>query len=343
VPDLDDIDAVAEAAELRRTIRGLEQRLFKAKAKTAELVEAVERAAKEAALIQGVAPPVPKPKADRRARADVAGMLLCTDWHFGKHTPSFNTEIAAQRIVALADKVDSITEIERAAHPVREMHALLAGDFVENTGIFPGQAYEVDSTTFQQMFAASSATEGLVRRLLATFPVVHVWEQSGNHGRIGKKGDYPRSDNLDLLVYRLARERLRPYETEGRLVWHPASSWFTLVQVGAYKALLVHGDQIKSFGGNVPAFGIARKGNAWATGVLGVEFLDILMGHFHQPLVVPLAKGPGRTFVNPSIESDSAYAQEFVAANGIPGQRLHYVNPRAGRITSEHVVWLDET
>jgi hypothetical protein len=88
--------------------------------------------------------------------------------------------------------------------------------------------------------------------------------------------------------------------------------------------------------------GIQRKGNAWATGVLGVDFTDILMGHFHQPLVVPLAKGPGRTFVNPSIESDSPYAQEFVAANGIAGQRLHYVNPRKGRITSEHVVWLDE-
>lgn len=341
MPELDELDNVAELAELRRTIRGLEQRLAKAKAKTEDLVDAVERGAKEAALIQGVAPPVPRPKPDRRTRGDVVAMLLCTDWHFGKHTPSFNTEIAAQRIVGLADGVDSITQIERGAHPVREMHALLAGDFVENTGIFPGQVYEVDSTTFQQMFAASAATEELLRRLLATFPTVHVWEQSGNHGRIGKKGDYPRSDNLDLLVYRLARERLKSYEQQARLVWHPASSWFTLVEVGEYRALLVHGDQIKSFGGNVPAFGITRKGNAWATGVLGVEFLDILMGHFHQPLVVPLAKGPGRTFVNPSIESDSAYAQEFVAANGAPGQRLHYVNPRRGRITSEHVVWLD--
>jgi hypothetical protein len=167
-------------------------------------------------------------------------------------------------------------------------------------------------------------------------------KSTGNHGRIGRKGDYSRADNLDLLVYRLARERLREHETTGRLVWHPAETWFTLVEVGAYHALLVHGDQIKSFGGNVPAFGITRKGNAWATGVLGVDFTDILMGHFHQPLVVPLAKGPGRTFVNPSIESDSPYAQEFVAANGIAGQRLHYVNPRKGRITSEHVVWLDE-
>jgi hypothetical protein len=138
-------------------------------------------------------------------------------------------------------------------------------------------------------------------------------KSTGNHGRIGRKGDYSRADNLDLLVYRLARERLREHETTGRLVWHPAETWFTLVEVGAYHALLVHGDQIKSFGGNVPAFGITRKGNAWATGVLGVDFTDILMGHFHQPLVVPLAKGPGRTFVNPSIESDSPYAQEFGA------------------------------
>jgi len=219
---------------------------------------------------------------------------------------------------------------------------MLNGDFAENTGIFPGQAFEVDSTTFEQLFAAARATEAMIRQLLSIFEVVEVDEAAGNHGRIGKKGDYAPSDNIDLLVYRLARERLRRYEKDGRLVWRGATSWFTILEAGAYRALQLHGHQIKSFGGNTPAFGLLRKGNAWASGVLGETFTDIYLGHFHQALSLPLANGKGRMFVNPSIESDSNYAKEFVASTGTPGQRLNFVDPVKGRITSERVLWLDD-
>ena len=65
------------------------------------------------------------------------------------------------------------------------------------------------------------------------------------------------------------------------------------------------------------------------------------MGHFHQPLVIPLAEGNRRIFVNPSLESGSIYAQEFVASAGYPGQRLHFVEPQKGRVTSERIIWAD--
>jgi hypothetical protein len=102
--------------------------------------------------------------------------------------------------------------------------------------------------------------------------------------------------------------------------------------------LLVHGDEIKSFGGNVPAFGIMRKMNAWASGVIE-DFTDSYCGHFHQNICMTLANG-GRVFVTGSIESDSAYAKEFVAATGNPSQRLHFIDPNKGRVTAEYVVWL---
>ena len=124
-------------------------------------------------------------------------------------------------------------------------------------------------------------------------------------------------------------------------MWHPRERFFQIVEIGNYRALLVHGDQVKSFGGNIPAFGISRKVNGWATGVLP-PFTDVYMGHFHQPLVIPIANGKGRTFVNPSLESSSAYAAEFIAATGTPGQRFHLIDPRHGRITSERILWADE-
>jgi hypothetical protein len=208
-------------------------------------------------------------------------------------------------------------------------------------GIFPGQAFEVDSTLFKQMFAARGAVEELLRMLLANFEKVACWEEPGNHGRLGRKGDHPEEDSADLLVYRLVRDRLSEYESDGRLTWNETQGWHSIVEIGNYRALLVHGDEIKSFGGNIPAFGIARKVNAWATGVVA-PFTDCYMGHFHQPLVVPLAHGRGRVLVNPSIESDSVYAKEFVGSTGTPGQRLNFVEPSKGRVSAERIIWLDQ-
>jgi hypothetical protein len=336
--DLSEFEGVQEAEVLRKANNALQSRLRLAKAKTEDLVRAVHDGARDASVILGKPGPIARPKADRRAGAEECAVLLCSDWHFGKRTESFGIKVAVERIRLLGEKMEQIAAIERADHPVRELHILLGGDMAENLGIFPGQAYEVDALLFEQVFAATGALEGLIRRMLAVFPSVHLWSQTGNHGRLGRKGDMPRGDNIDRMVYRIVEDRMAG---EQRAVWHPIDGWYTIVEIGAYRALLVHGDQIKSFGGNVPAFGIARKSSAWASGVLP-PFRDIWMGHFHQPLVIPLANGQGRVFVGPSIESDSAYAQEFMAATGAPGQLLKFVNPAKGRVTTERILWLDD-
>lgn len=338
-PDLSEFEAIDESADLRRQVRELQAKLTSAKAKSADLIQAVYEGARDAAVVLGNPPNVPTPGRDTRRRKPEVAVLLLSDWQIGKVTETFNTQVALDRLRTLAAKVAQITEIQRQDHPVRECHVLLNGDMVEGTAIFPGQAHLVDSSLFEQTFTAAGAVEELIRALLAVFETVHVWEESGNHGRLGRKGDYSSSDNQDLMVYKLARRDLAAYEPK-RLVWHESQGWHSIVEIGNYRALLVHGDEIKSFGGQTPAFGIVRKVNAWATGVVE-PFTDCYMGHFHQPLVLPIAHGRGRTFVNPSIESDNAYAKEFVGASGTPGQRLHYVDPNAGRITAEFVVWLD--
>lgn len=340
--DISEFEALDELETLRKANRTLERRLREAKAKTAELVEAVYLAAKDAAVIQGPPPAIPKPKADRRAKKAETALLHLSDLHFGKHTPSFNSEVAAKRLRLLADKVVEIVAIERADHPVRNAAVLLGGDLAENLGIFPGQAYEVDSSTFAQVFAAVGALEELFRRMLATFERVTVDEVWGNHGRIGRRGDNPRGDNIDRLIGAILRGKLAEFEGSGRLEWRgPCGSWYGIVEIGQYRALLAHGDQIRSFG-QTPAFGILKKCNSWASGVLP-PFRDVWLGHFHNPLVLPLANGLGRIFISPSIESDSAYAAEVVAAASQPAQRLCFVDPVKARLTSERLIWLADT
>ena len=338
--EFDELQRDAEKDDLRSQIRGLQQKLTQAKAKTADLVEAVEQGARDAAVLIGRPPPVPKPKADGRKKRGEVCLLPVSDWHVGKRTSTFDSNVAVERIRQLATKVSEITEIERADHPVRECHLLLCGDFTDGVMIFPGHSFEIDSTLFTQLFTAAGAMESLISALAATFEHVTIWCQTGNHGRIGKKGDMPRGDNTDRLLYRIVRERISGTSIDSRITWHEPESWYSIVEIGGYRALLVHGDQIKSFGGT-PAFAILKKCNSWSSGVLP-DFKDVWMGHFHNPLVLPLANGRGRVFISPSIESDSAYAAEVVAAASMPAQRLCFVDPEKARVTTERVLWLDQ-
>lgn len=325
-----------EAEELRRSLERAQRTIARLKSKEADLVEAVYTAAKDAALVVGQAKPVPRPGRDRRRSPEVA-LLHLTDLQRGKVTPSYDSAICDERVRQAIAKTIKLSEIARADHPVREVVVMLGGDLVENVSIFPGQPFEVDSTAFEQVFGAAALVEESILTLLDAFESVTVYEVAGNHGRIGRKGDSPRGDNLDLIVGKIARDRL---VNQQRLTWEEADGWYRIVEIGAYRAMLVHGDQIKSFGGNVPAYGVLRKANAWKAGAIPEPFHDLYLGHLHQPMTLQMASG-GLVYMTPSTESGSAYAREFAAAHGRPGQRLHFVDPKRGRVTASYLIEFD--
>jgi len=331
----DDIGAAREAEELRQALQRQQRATARAKAQSDELVAAVYQAARDAALAVGKAPAVPVPVKDKRRTKPEVALVHTTDWQLGKRTADYSVEVCERRIGQMVDKVAELTDIQRSHHPVRECVVMLGGDMVEGITIFPGQAWEVESHLFEQLFGAARLMETTVRRLSAMFDKVHVVCEYGNHGRLGRKGENPAGDNIDLIAYRVAADRT----TSDRVTWQLSSAWYQLAEIGNYRALLVHGDEIKSFGGNTPAFGILRKCNQWATGVVPA-FSDVYMGHWHTPMTLTLANG-GQVYVSGSPESENVYAAEFVAATGRPSQRLHYVDPDRGRITGSYLLWLD--
>ena len=329
----DDIKTEQRVQDLEKTCLRLQRQLASAKAKSADLIDAVERAATDAALIAGPVKPVASPKKDKRPHSETA-LLHLTDWQLGKETSSYSTQTCRERVEKVVQKTIRLAEIQRAAHPVDEIVVMLGGDMIENIQTFPGQPFEVDSTLFGMVFDAANLIESVLLTLLENFQTVRVYEVAGNHGRIGKKSDGV-PDNWDRILCRIARDRIK----QDRLVWHEPSSWYEIVEVGEYRAMLVHGDQIKSFGGNTPAFGIIRKTTAWSSGVTE-PFQDAYLGHYHHVSQFQIANG-GRVFMTGSTESGSEYAREFVAAKGRPSQRLHFVDPHAGRVTAEYIIWLD--
>jgi hypothetical protein len=336
----DDIERDVRIAELQATLDRVQRQLAASKAKTQDLVQAVYQGARDASAISGEATPVKPPKRKRLRDAEVA-LLHLTDTHIGAVTSSYSTEVAERRIAETIEKTIRLTQIQRADHSVDECVVILGGDLIEQTGQFPHQAWAVDASTFEQLFDAARIIEASILRLLEEYHTVRVYLTPGNHGRVGRgKGrqslDYESDTNWDRIVGRIIGERLA---AQPRLEWVFPESWYSIVEVGAYRALAHHGDTIRSFGGNIPAYGILKKHLAWASGVMP-EFVDAYLGHFHTPMQLAMNNG-GRIFVTPSLVSDSSYAKEFVAATSLPAQRLHFVDPERGRVTAEYLVWVD--
>ena len=336
----DELDAERRIAELERTAQRLQRQLATAKAKTAELTEAVHQGAKEAALIVGRPKPIPRPKAATGKGDPEWAVLHLTDWQLGKRCGApgdldyYDTEVCIERVRYVVERARRITAIHRKDHPVPGCQVLFGGDMVEGVQVFPGNAYEVDSTTYQQVMAAAHLMSEVVLSLLQDFDEVRVASVHGNHGRIGRRGDYPREDNMDHMAYALARAQLAAQE---RVEWNENLHWYDKVQIGNWHALLVHGDQVKGWSGT-PAAGLARKATAWAT-ALPEEWSDLFLGHYHQRLILTAAGGQ-QVRMCASVERGSQYAAEL-GALGRSMQALVYVHPEKGVTTGEYPIWLD--
>ena len=339
-PDREALEALRDAStleEMREALLRAQKRLAKKVAKTDEMVEAVYTAARDAAFAYDRPTRIAKPRA--RAVSDEepeVALFHLTDWQFGKSTESYGRDVCTRRIRQVIEKGLRITDLHRKAIPVTRCDVMFGGDMVEGVSIFPGQVWEVDAPLYDQLFGVSHLMTEVVESLAAEFDEVHVWTEYGNHGRIGKYGEMKADDNVDRMAYGVTREALERsglIEAE-RVVWHESDLWYNLVEIGGYRALLVHGDEIRSFGGNHPSYGITKKVNGWASGVIE-EFHDCYMGHFHRPDTYTLANG-GTIYITGTPESGNEYAREFVAATGIPQQRLHFVSPSNAAVTAEY-------
>ena len=346
MPDpLDEIRQEAASTELQAALDRALRALDKAKASKEELVDAVYRAASDAASTL-VIPPVSEPPRDRRRtpRAEVAVAVL-SDWQLGKKTPTYTSAECEKRVALYADKIARLTEIQRADHPVRDVHVWLLGDLIEGELIFPGQAHRIDASLYRQVAVDGPRILGdFLRRMLASFPGrVHVTAVIGNHGAIGgrERREMHPETNGDMMLYRIVEQIVN----HPRLTWNIADptgerGWYAVDEIGKHRTLLFHGDQIRGGFAGFPWYGLGKKVGGWGTsGPLANAFDDVAFGHFHTPMRVNLNRITARC--NGSTESDNTYALEQLAASGRPSQLLMFVDPDHGRVTAEYVVYLD--
>lgn len=327
-----------DVKELRQVILRLQKQLKKAKERTEELVETTHQAAYDAMLTYGSIKTITPLEPDKRKIKSEVALWHMTDWQGAKQTTSYNSEVMRTRVLEFAKKAVRITDIQRANHPVKEVFICFGGDMVEGLFNFPSQAFEVDSTLFEQYVNVSRLCVDVVQFALTNYEKVTVVAEWGNHGRIGSKRDnVPRSDNFDRMCYELARQLL---QGEKRLVWQECPEDIQRIEIGNYRALLIHGDEVGRNGFASPG-AIVQHANKWRSGSYPWEFRDVYIGHYHTHSEWAMANGQGSVYQTGSTESDNRYAGVMLASSAIPSQRLHFIDPVKGRVTAAYKVWLD--
>lgn len=328
-------EATSEIERLKSAHRKALRKLEDKDLAKRELIEAVYLAAQEAAAAMNLKP-VAVPKADKRQEDDETAVLLLSDWQLGKVTPTYNSEICADRISQLAEKVQRLVELQRKAHPVREIRVYLLGDLIEGEDIFPGQAHLVDASLYNQVFHGGEILADLIRRLAGSFEQVKVVGVIGNHGRLGRKGTFHPESNADAMMYRIASMLVKEQKN---VEWVETLSkgeraWFATDEVKGRTWFLFHGDQVSGGFAGFPWYGFGKKLQGWNMTV--APFHYSAAGHFHTPTRMYLN---GIThWSGGSTESSNTYAQEQLASAGEPCQWLLFQHPEG--VTAEYLIRL---
>lgn len=328
--------------ELRRSNARLTRDLSRVRARESERVEAIYRAAKDVILTLDIAkaPAIP-PRPSKNPDPEVAVAVL-SDWQLAKVTPTYNSEICARRIDQLAEKVLRLTEIQRADHPVDELRVWCLGDLVEGELIFPGQGHLIDASLYEQVCKTGvQIGTRFIRKLRPHFKTITVEAVIGNHGRLGGRAsrDYNPESNADRMLYRIWQLVMEAAGDDVQFMIPDGGrekNWYHVSDIGGYKTLLFHGDQMRGHSG-FPWYGFFKKISGWKNGAIEGSFQDAYCGHWHQPTKMTINTSTVR--VAGSTESSNTYAQEQLAAVGFPSQPVMFVKPGFGP-TAEYNVWL---
>ena len=150
---------------------------------------------------------------------------------------------------------------------------------------------------------------------------------SGNHGRIGRKGEFKHHVNWDYIISKSLEDQFS--RITDRVTFNVPKSPFAIVDIEGWTFLMRHGDGIKSWGG-IPFYGIARSTGRWVAmqASVGKRFDYMAMGHFHQRADLPYTGG--EVLMNGSFVGTSQFTVEVMESASRPEQIFGMVHPKHG-------------
>jgi hypothetical protein len=268
---------------------------------------------------------------------------------------SYNGDIFKERLDNLMNSICKITDIHRSAYPVDTLNIFGLGDLVHGSNDAGQWGFlHTEQTIIDQVFIlVNEMTKSLIM-LNKKFKNINFYGVFGNHGRVGHKGMEKLYVNWDYVVYKMMEATL---SNQKNIKFFISKAPHLEASVLDHKFLLIHGDNVKSWGG-LPFYGLARADARFRNmlssnkNLEGLEeelkdkkidkkelnkilsaaltyarpFDYLLLGHHHQSAEIE-SNGNGRILMNSSFIGGDDYTINKLMTSGTASQKFFGMHP----------------
>lgn len=254
----------------------------------------------------------------------------------------FSESIFDARLRMYLDKTKAFLAAQAVSTDFTELHIVLGGDTVEGDQIFAGQAWQLQKHPIRQVLDIRPKLTAAIKELVRFakeelgIALVAVYAVPGNHGKVGGKrsGAIPADYSWDFLVAELVMDDLREEPID--LMVNEAAGMILFETLG-HTFLTIHGDEVGGGAMGIPFYGL-QKADGKFIRMSEVIHDYLLMGHIHQPAVVPNGSG-GEVIVSPDWVGPNNLSR-IIKAGSRPGQKVLIMAAKHGLVV-EGKIWLD--
>lgn len=227
---------------------------------------------------------------------------------------AYNWDVFLDRMWHTLLTTVDLTQLFRSASPVNVLHINIMGD------VLSGKIHdELERTNGWALPDAvprvAYVLAQFIMQISAYFEKVIITGVVGNHGREDKKMPSKQAvvRNWDYAVYQIASNFTKK---SNKVIWRIPKSTAVIVECLGYKALIKHGNGIRSQG-VTPYYGISREFGKEREKRRGKEDFDILcLAHYHHYGVVN-----GNTYICPSMIGPGQFSFDTVHSS-YPAEQL---------------------
>lgn len=282
------------------------------------------------------------PPPRRSRRPEHQWVLLLSDVQAGQRTTlretgglfEQNSEIVAWQMRQLFLLLAELAEIHQAVKQITHLHIVLNGDIVEGDSLRKGQIAKIDQLVTEQTMFMFTQLEEFTLSLLQVFPKVVLWVCPGNHDRGSERPDAAGLSDvggaIDTYAWLLGQMLARAFRDQTRIDVHVADAFVQAARIAGRRCVWEHGASIR-FGAaysGIPLQGILQTAQRYDRLFGGIDVL--LLGHFHQAMVIPLWGGRAMAVVNGAFPPSSDFILKRSKTISRPQQWLLDLHARLG-------------